>query len=62
DLASRHIAVVLLHPGFVRTEMTGGPRDWGPDEAAEGLLACIDELSMETTGTLVHANGEALSW
>ncbi len=62
DLAPRNIAVALLHPGFVKTDMTGGRGNWGPDEAAEGLLARIDELSMATTGQFTHANGEALPW
>src|SRR5690606_24244969 len=34
DLASRGIAVGLLHPGYVRTDMTGGRGDVEPAEAA----------------------------
>ena len=30
--------------------------------AAEVLIARIDELSLETTGTFRHANGQALPW
>jgi NAD(P)-dependent dehydrogenase (short-subunit alcohol dehydrogenase family) len=62
DLEPRSIAVALLHPGWVRTEMTGGTGNWGPEEAAAGLIARIDELSMETTGRFVHANGDPLPW
>ncbi len=62
DLARRGIAVALLHPGFVRTGMTGGAGDVDPDVAARGLLARIEELSLETTGTLWHANGQVLPW
>jgi len=62
DLAPRNIAVGLLHPGWVRTEMTRGTGNWGPDESAAGLIARMDELTMATTGSFVHANGEALPW
>ena len=31
-------------------------------ESAEGLLARIEELSLENTGGFWHTNGECLSW
>ncbi|NBB91615.1 MAG: SDR family NAD(P)-dependent oxidoreductase [Gammaproteobacteria bacterium] len=62
ELADREIAVGLLHPGFVRTDMTGSRGDVEPAEAAAGLVERIDELSMETTGSFRHANGEELPW
>lgn len=61
DLGRRGIAVVLLHPGLVATRMTGG-RGVEPAVAAAGLIARMDELSMETTGTFWHAEGYALPW
>ncbi|MGQ0618732.1 MAG: SDR family oxidoreductase [Panacagrimonas sp.] len=69
DLKPRGIAVMCLHPGSVRTQMTAGLTDVAtvgmlvdPDTAARGLIARLDELNMETTGTFRHANGEALPW
>jgi NAD(P)-dependent dehydrogenase (short-subunit alcohol dehydrogenase family) len=62
DLAPRGVAVVMLHPGFVRTPMTGGRGDVDPAAAAQGLLARIDELTPATTGRFVHANGSPLPW
>lgn len=62
DLAARKIAVALLHPGFVRTEMTGGNGFIDASESARGLLARIDELTLETSGTFWHQNGEQLPW
>lgn len=69
DLFKRGIAVILLHPGSVRTEMTKGLADTAtmgtlvdPGVAARGLIARIDELDLESTGTFRHANGEVLPW
>lgn len=62
DLAPRGIAVVLLHPGFVQTEMVNGSGDVDADTSAAGLVARVDDLTLETTGSFMHANGEALPW
>ena len=62
DLAPAGVAVVLLHPGYVRTQMTGGRGNWGPDESAAGLLTQLDRLTLETTGSFWHANGDSLPW
>ena len=62
DLKERGIAVALLHPGYVRTEMVGGGGDVEPEQAAAGLIARLDELTLDTTGGFWHANGEALPW
>jgi hypothetical protein len=32
------------------------------EESVKGLLARIDELNMENTGTFWHSNGEVLPW
>jgi len=61
ELSPRGIAVALLHPGLVATDMTnktGIP----PAESAGGLIARIDELNMENTGTFWHAEGYVLPW
>jgi NAD(P)-dependent dehydrogenase (short-subunit alcohol dehydrogenase family) len=62
DLGDRGVAVAILHPGFVRTEMTGGAGHVSASESAAQLLARIDELDMKTTGSFRHANGEELPW
>lgn len=62
DLKPDGVAVALLHPGFVRTGMTGGNGHVGPEEAAAGLVVRIEGMSLENTGSFWHANGEALPW
>ena len=61
ELAERGIAVGILHPGMVATEMTGNTGVTA-DHSASGLLCRIDELNLENTGTFWHAEGEILPW
>jgi hypothetical protein len=56
------VHVAVLHPGFIRTEMTGGNGNDDPPVAAKGLIARIDELDAKRSGRFFHANGEELPW
>lgn len=69
ELRPRRIAVIALHPGSVRTQMTAGLTDAttvgqlvAPEQAALGLIARLDELQLASSGVFLHANGEALPW
>jgi NAD(P)-dependent dehydrogenase (short-subunit alcohol dehydrogenase family) len=62
DLKNDGVAVAILHPGFVRTGMTGHQGLIDPPESAAGLIARIDEMTLETTGTFWHTNGEVIPW
>ena len=62
DLKPRGIAVGILHPGFVRTKMTGNNGFIDPDEAVTALLTRIDELTLDNSGTFWHSNGNVLPW
>jgi NAD(P)-dependent dehydrogenase (short-subunit alcohol dehydrogenase family) len=62
DLAPLSVAVAILHPGYVKTDMTGNHGTVDPDAAARDLLARIDELTLENSGTFWHANGTVLPW
>ncbi|KAJ7065760.1 hypothetical protein C8F01DRAFT_1351823, partial [Mycena amicta] len=59
DLLERGITVVIVHPGFMRTEMTknvGYDQYWDaggavtPDEAATSLIPFIDTFTLTMTG------------
>ncbi|WP_196138468.1 SDR family oxidoreductase [Aliikangiella sp. G2MR2-5] len=62
DLKARGIAVALIHPGWVNTEMVNFNGLIEPEEAAEGIVTRIDELNLESTGGFWHSNGEPLPW
>ena len=61
ELRPRGIAVALLHPGLVATDMTGGT-GITPEESARGMLQRIDELNLENSGSFWHAEGYELPW
>lgn len=61
DLEPRGIAVALLHPGMVATDMTGG-QGIDVQQAAAGLVQRIDELDMSNSGSFWHAEGYVLPW
>ncbi len=62
DLRQRGIAIGLLHPGFVRTQMTGYAGQYTPEESAELLAGRINQLTLENSGEFRHARGEVLPW
>ena len=61
DFRHKGIAVAILHPGMVATQMTGH-HGISTEESAEGLIARIDELRLEDSGGFWHASGERLPW
>ncbi|MCT7973284.1 SDR family oxidoreductase [Laspinema olomoucense] len=61
DLKPRQIAVAIVHPGLVQTQMTDFT-GISPREAAHGIIQRIDNLTLDNSGTFWHANGEVLPW
>ena len=62
DLKSKQIAVAILHPGYVMTDMTHHTGLIDTAQSASGLMQRIDELTLESTGSFWHTNGELLPW
>jgi len=61
DLVERGIAVLILHPGMVATDMTD--RHGVPVAVATAsLIARVDGLGLSQSGSFHHANGEPLPW
>lgn len=54
------VAVLLFHPGWVRTDMGGGGADIPPTESAAGLIATIDASGMAQTNSFRNWKGEEI--
>ena len=62
DLVPRNISVAILHPGYVRTDMTDGNGNINADESVKGLISCMEKLNMDNTGKYWHFQGAELPW
>lgn len=62
DLKPRGIAVAILHPGYVQTEMVNFGGDISAAESAKRLAQRIADLNLVNSGGFWHSNGERLEW
>ncbi|GGF61976.1 SDR family oxidoreductase [Alteromonas lipolytica] len=62
DLKDQGVAVALLHPGWVNTDMVNFNGLIEPEEAAAGIQARLDALNLENNGGFWHSNGDRLPW
>ena len=62
DLKPKQVAVALLHPGYVQTQMVNNTGDITAAVSVERLIMRIEGLNMTNTGTFWHSNGEVLPW
>ena len=62
DLKGRGISVAILHPGYVRTDMTGQNGLVDTAESARGLIERMDALTPANSGSFWHVNGDILPW
>jgi NAD(P)-dependent dehydrogenase (short-subunit alcohol dehydrogenase family) len=62
DLAPRGITCVVVHPGWVRTDMGGGGGKLAPAESVKSLRTLIDGLSPTDSGKFFNVDGEVLPW
>jgi NAD(P)-dependent dehydrogenase (short-subunit alcohol dehydrogenase family) len=62
DLAGRNIIAAAIHPGFVKTDMSGPQAYIEPQESAAGIIDVIEKLTAEDAGKLLAWNGDDMPW
>jgi NAD(P)-dependent dehydrogenase (short-subunit alcohol dehydrogenase family) len=62
SLRPRGVTVIVMNPGWVRTDM-GGPRATkSPEESIAQMRRVIDRLTPEQTGSFLNYDGRAYAW
>lgn len=62
DLSSKQITTVLLHPGWVRTDM-GGPNGLiSTEQSVTGMRRVISNLKFEDSGKFYAFDGQIVPW
>ena len=62
ELANDNIAVGLIHPGWVKTDMGGDQADITAEESASGIIDVIAGINLDNTGCFMKWNGEPHNW
>ena len=62
ELAERNISLLLIHPGWVETDMGGPNAPVQPEESVEGILDRIDEQTLVMSGRFIEYTGRPLPW
>ena len=62
DLSSRHIAVAVLHPGWVRTDMGGKEAPLVPSTSIAGMRRVLEDFTLTDSGCFLNYDGSELPW
>jgi NAD(P)-dependent dehydrogenase (short-subunit alcohol dehydrogenase family) len=62
DLKPQGIGVIILHPGWVKTDMGGGNAPTEPTESIAGMIRVIESFKPTDSGRFVNFRGEELPW
>ena len=62
DLAPRGVAVVVFHPGWVKTDMGGPGAQIAPQASVAGMRRKIESLGPADSGRFFNYDGSPLPW
>jgi len=61
-LKDQNVTTMVIHPGWVATDMGGEDGPVSPQASAKGIRAVIDELSPKDSGSFKTWEGDSLPW
>ena len=59
---SRKIGVLVLHPGWVKTDMGGPNAEISTETSVRGMRAVMDKFKLKDSGRFIAYDGEELPW
>ena len=62
ELGKEGFICVVLHPGWVQTDMGGSSAPLTPQQSISGMIAVIDNLTSAANGKFYDYTGKALPW
>ena len=62
DWKNDNLAVLMLHPGWVKTDMGGDEAKLSISESVQQMITIINNFSIEQTGSFLNYAGEKLEW
>lgn len=58
----KEVAFVAVHPGYVRTDMSGPKAAIDPEESAAGIASILSNLTLENSGRFLSWDGSEHPW
>lgn len=62
ELRHAGVAIGVIHPGWVQTDMGGSEAPISPVASAAGIVEVIDRLDLENTGSFWQWDGKVHAW
>tara|TARA_B100000902_G_C27315509_1_gene921055 strand:- start:1078 stop:1755 length:678 start_codon:yes stop_codon:yes gene_type:complete len=62
DWKDKDISVLMLHPGWVKTDMGGESAKLEIPDSIQHMIQVINDLNLETSGSFVNYEGNKLEW